>query len=142
MKLTSAFTQHKIAEKRSQLCFQFCQFSYQKDCSTTMCTWIMVETVDYFLRNNSEIFSCFLDTRKAFDTITQSVLFKKLHNRNLSPIFTRLLLVMYLSQTANVRWARKHRTNSTFQTVLKKEPSYRRYYFAYIYIDDVIKQLR
>ena len=37
------------------------QFAYQAGCSTTMCTWAVVETVDYFLRNGSEVFSCAMD---------------------------------------------------------------------------------
>ena len=32
------------------------QFAYQPGCSTTMCTWAVVETVSYFLRNGLESF--------------------------------------------------------------------------------------
>ena len=32
------------------------QFAYQPGCSTTMCTWTVVETIDYFLRNDGEVF--------------------------------------------------------------------------------------
>ena len=83
------------------------QFSYQKDCSTTMCTWLVLESIDYFMRNGSEIFSCFLDMKKAFDTVKHSVLFKKLLDRNLSPIFTRIIIIMYMSQSGNVKWDNK-----------------------------------
>ena len=41
------------------------QFSYQKDCSTTICTWLVVESVSYFLRNGNEVFSCYMDMEKA-----------------------------------------------------------------------------
>ena len=34
------------------------QFSYQKNCSTNMCTWLAVETIDYCVRNGSELFTC------------------------------------------------------------------------------------
>ena len=33
------------------------QFSYQKNCSMTMCTGLVVETVSYFIRNGSDIHS-------------------------------------------------------------------------------------
>ena len=36
--------------------------------------------------------------------VNQSLLFKQLRDRNLPPIFTRLLIVMYISQTAKVKW--------------------------------------
>lgn len=117
------------------------QFSYQKDCSTTMCTWLVLETVDYFLRNETEIFSCFLDMRKAFDMVKHSVLFKKLHDRNLSPIFTRLLLVMYLSQTANVRWDSKLSNPFSITNGVKQGAVLSAILFC-VYIDDLIKQLR
>ena len=42
------------------------EFSYQKDCSTTMCTWLVVESISYFLRNGNEVFSCFMDMKKAY----------------------------------------------------------------------------
>ena len=59
------------------------QFSYQKDCSTTMCTWLVVESVSHFLRNGNEVFSCFMDMKKTFDMV------KKGYIKMLSPIFDR-----------------------------------------------------
>ena len=29
------------------------QFSYQPNCSTSTCSWMAIETIDYFLHNNS-----------------------------------------------------------------------------------------
>ena len=69
------------------------QFSYQKDCST----WLVVESVSYFLRNGNEVFSCFMDMKKAFDMVKHSLLFQKLIHKNLSPIFVRLLMKMYVT---------------------------------------------
>ena len=42
------------------------QFAYQGGASTTMCTWAVIETVGYFLRNGSEVFTCQTDMSKAF----------------------------------------------------------------------------
>ena len=80
------------------------QFSYQQGCSTMMCTWLVTETIDYFLRNDGEVFSCMMDMTKAFDMVQHSLLFIKLINVNLSSIFIRLIMVMYMFQTANVKW--------------------------------------
>ena len=90
-----------------KLGFDDLQFSYQQNCSTTMCTWLMVESTNYFLRNGSNVYSCFMDMRKAFDTVEHSKLFQTLNQRNLSPIFTRLIIIMYVSQSANVRWGKE-----------------------------------
>ena len=48
------------------------QFSYQSGCSTTMCTWLAIETVDHFLRNDGEVYACLMDMTKAFDMVKHS----------------------------------------------------------------------
>ena len=78
------------------------QFAYQPGCSTTMCTWSFVETVDYFLRNGSDIFVCCMDMTKAFDRIRHSILFAKLKVAGIPPIFLRLIIFIYMEQFANV----------------------------------------
>ena len=80
------------------------QFAYQPGCSTTMCTWTVVETIDYFLRNGGEVFSCMMDMTKAFDLVKHSLMFKKLLDAGLPVIFIRLLIFIYINQFANVRW--------------------------------------
>ena len=80
------------------------QFAYQAKVSTTMCSWVVIETVNYFLRNGSEVYSCLCDMSKAFDLVKHSVLFRKLMTSGISMIFLRLLLCVYLLQSANVRW--------------------------------------
>ena len=69
-----------------------------------MCTWLAIETIDHFLRNDGEVYSCMMDMTKAFDMVQHSKLFRKLLEVNLPVIFIRLLMVMYFLQYANVRW--------------------------------------
>ena len=80
------------------------QFAYQPGCSTTMCTWAVVETISYFMRNGSNVYTCLMDMTKAFDLVRHSLLFKKLIKAGLSVIFVRMLLFIYTMQSANVRW--------------------------------------
>ena len=80
------------------------QFAYQAGCSTTMCTWAVVETVELFLNNGSEVFSCAMDMTKAFDLTLHSLLFKKMVDAGFSVIFVRLFMYIYMNQVANVRW--------------------------------------
>ena len=67
-----------------------------------MCAWQVLETIDYFLRNGSEVFVCMMDMTKAFDNVKHSILFRKLLTRGLPPIVIRLLI--YEVQVANVKW--------------------------------------
>ena len=68
-----------------------------------------METVDYFLQHDSEVFACTMDMTKAFDVTTHSKMFDKLITGNnsgngLSITFVRLLVFIYSEQFANVRW--------------------------------------
>ena len=73
------------------------QFAYQPGVSGNMCSWAIMETVDFYLRNNSEVFACCMDMSKAFDVTTHSKMFKKIITGNdtgkgLSITFVRLLV--------------------------------------------------
>ena len=80
------------------------QFGYQENTSTSMCTWLVVETVEYYLRHGSNIYACVMDMTKAFDNVKHSTLFRKLDEKGIPPIVLRLLVKMYDTQEANVRW--------------------------------------
>ena len=80
------------------------QFAYQAGTSTSMCTWTAVETIDYYLRKGSEVFTCMMDMTKAFDLVKHSLMFKKILKAGLSIIFVRLIVFIYVNQMANVRW--------------------------------------
>ena len=80
------------------------QFGFQQNTSANMCTRLVVETIDYFQRNGSEVYACVMYLSKAFDRIKHSALFWKLLKKDMPPVYVRLLLVMYEKQKANVRW--------------------------------------
>ena len=80
------------------------QFAYQPGISGNMCTFAILETIDYFLRNGSEVFMCTMDMTKAFDVTMHSLIFTKMMKAGLSPIFIRLLIFIYSQQYTNVRW--------------------------------------
>ena len=69
-----------------------------------MCTWIAVETISYFTRNGSDVFTWLMDMRKSFDTVQHSVLFTKLLEQCMPHILVRYLLTTYRLQRANVKW--------------------------------------
>ena len=80
------------------------QFAYQAGCSTTMCTWAAVETIDYFLKHGSEVYTCATDMSKAFDLTLHSLMFSKMLNAGVAAILVRLLIYIYSNQLANVCW--------------------------------------
>ena len=80
------------------------QFGYQKNISTSMCTWLAVETIEYYQHHGTNVYGCVMDMTKAFDNVNHSVLFPKIINKGIPEVFIRLLVVMYEKQVAYVRW--------------------------------------
>jgi hypothetical protein len=89
------------------------QFAYQAGSSTVMCTWASLETIDYFLKNGSEVFTCATDMSKAFDLTLYSLMFAKMLDAGVCPVFVRLLIHVYAHQEANVRWNGEHSAKFT-----------------------------
>ena len=79
------------------------QFGYQKFSSTSMCTWTLIETANYFINKGSPVYICLMDLTKAFDLIKHDVLFMKLKNV-IPPVFLRLIMYSYINQKVYVRW--------------------------------------
>ena len=89
---------------KEALKFDELQFGYQTGISTSMCTWVATETISYFLRNHSEVFTCLMDMSKAFDLVKHSVLLNKLIDTGMPPLVIRFILASYSNQKANVKW--------------------------------------
>ena len=49
--------------------FSEMQFGFQEGVGCTKASFIILETIDHMLECGSKVFSCFLDVRKAFDTV-------------------------------------------------------------------------
>ena len=117
------------------------QFSYQPNISTNMCTWMAVETIDYFTRNGSEMFVCAMDMSKAFDKVKHSLLFQKLIERGLPEIYIRLLVVIYCKQTATVQWNNKVSQQFPLSNGVKQGAVLSAILYC-VYMDDLYKILR
>ena len=79
------------------------QFGFQSGVSTTMCTWSLTETINFFRNRGGPVFLCLMDLTKAFDHVKFSLLFKKLSGK-VAPILMRLLIFSYLNQECQVLW--------------------------------------
>ncbi len=79
------------------------QFGFKNNLSTTQCTFCMMETVNYYNFNRSNVYVLLLDATKAFDRVKYCKLFRELSNRQMSPLVIRLLMYMYTNQRLRVR---------------------------------------
>ena len=128
-----------------ELCSEFLsvsslQFGFESGSSTTLCTWTLQETINYFVNRDTPVYLCFLDLRKAFDHVKLDILFNKLNNR-LPGIFVRLLLHTYLLQKCYVRWGS---AKSEFFTVTNgvRQGAVASLVFFNIYINELFDILR
>ena len=64
------------------------QFGYKKGHSTTMCTLIYKEINNQYINNGSDMYSCLLDTSKAFDRVHYGKLFRILYSNNNNNIYS------------------------------------------------------
>jgi len=80
------------------------QFGFKSGHSTTLCTAVYIKTIDYYLRRNSDVFSCLLATSKAFDKVHYGKLFKLLMKRGVPLLKIRMLYDSYTRQQVSVSW--------------------------------------
>ena len=69
-----------------------------------MWPWAVLETMDWYMKNGSEVFTCAMDMTAAFDLTLHSLLFSKMNRKGFPAIFIRLFIYIYVHQIANVRW--------------------------------------
>lgn len=93
-----------LSISKDDLNFNNLQFGFQKNNSSPMCSWMLLETVNYFTNRGGPVYLCLLDLKKAFDTVKHDLLFSKLRSR-VHPLLLRLVIYSYLYQSVYVRWA-------------------------------------
>jgi len=91
------------------------QFGFKSKHSTNHCTFVLQETINYYLKNNNYVYSMLLDASKAFDKINHIKLVRLLLQRGCCPLLARIIAVMYSSQLIRVKWLdnMSHFFNST-----------------------------
>ena len=87
------------------LCNSELQFGFRQKHSTTQCTFVLDEIIDFYKQENTPTFVCLLDASKAFDRVNYVRLFRLLLERNFCPLTAKLLLFSYINQSMCVRWS-------------------------------------
>ena len=80
------------------------QFGFKEKSSTTMCTFMVLETIEYYKSKGSNVHVMLLDASKAFDRVNYIKLFDKLLRKGMCPLTVRLLLSMYTNQKLQEKW--------------------------------------
>ena len=117
------------------------QFSYQKNSSTTMCTWAISAVIEHYNHQGREVYGCAADISKAFDMCSWVNLFKELVKRGVSPIILRVLLFIYINQACDVLWNGKHSERFGVTNGVRQGAVSSCILFC-VYLDILIKRLR
>ena len=80
------------------------QFGFKSKHATDMCIFTIKNIIDYYRRQKSPVFSCFLDASKAFDRVNHWTLFSKLINCKVPLLLVRVIVYWYRTQLFYIRW--------------------------------------
>ena len=80
------------------------QYAYKPCHSTNLCTAMLKEIIDIYVRKKSNVYCCLLDASKAFDRVHYGKLFNVLLSRDIHPCIVRLIVNSYIRQKARVSW--------------------------------------
>ncbi len=80
------------------------QYAFNKGHSTMMCILVLKEVINYYLNNNSDVYTCLIDATKAFDRIRYDKLFQILIDREMPALAVRSMLDLYQRQVVRTVW--------------------------------------
>ena len=130
-----------LEKEHTALCTSELQFGFKSGTSTTHCTNVLMETVNHYNFNKTNVFVLMLDATKAFDRVNYCKLFNELLKRNMSPLVIRLLLKMYTSQSLKVKWRSVISNKFTVCNGVKQGGVLSPLLFS-VYIDGLLKRLK
>ena len=117
------------------------QFGFKNGLSTTHATFILKETVNYFTKQGSPVYACFLDASKAFDRVCHSKLLKILVERGAPLTYLKLLMRWYRCQQMAVKWSHVESDPFSIQNGVRQGGNLSPLLFN-LYIDDLLCTLR
>ena len=80
------------------------QFGSKSKHSTDMCIFTVKSIVKYYTRQNSPVYTCFLEASKAFDRINHWTLFRKVIDCQVPLSIVRILISWYQMQLVCIKW--------------------------------------
>ena len=117
------------------------QFGFQAKSSTSMCSWAATAVIEHFNRNGRTVYGCAMDLSKAFDLVEWTELFNILQQKNVSPIFLRILLFIYRNQYCDVKWSSAYSHRFPVKNGVRQGAVSSPLLFS-VYIDGLIRELR
>ena len=93
-----------MEEQEDRLLTDILQFGFKKQSSTVLCTFMLLETIDFYNENDTDCYLLLLDPSKTFVRVEYVKLFNTLRDRKMCPVALRMLMNMYINQQIQVKW--------------------------------------
>ena len=106
-----------------------------------MCTFAVLETIEYHKSNKTDVHVLLLDASKAFDRVNFIKLFEKMLKKGMCPLTVRLLLNMYTEQKLQVKWNDIISDKFEVTNGVRQGGVLSPLFFS-IYIDDLLEKLK
>ena len=117
------------------------QFGFKKSHSASHAIFVLKSCIEYYTSHGSNVFVCFLDCSKAFDTISHSGIFLKLMERDVPLCFLKLMIYLYLNMQSRCRWRDAYSEYFHVSTGTKQGGIISPLIFA-MYMDELVVRLR
>ena len=93
-----------LKEQYTSLTTDVLQFGFKPHSSTTICTSLLRDTIEYYNEHGSDCYLQLLDAFKAFDCVDYIKLFRTLRDGKMCPFVLKLIMNMYIDQSIQVKW--------------------------------------
>ena len=117
------------------------QMGYKKKSSTAQCSYVMMETVSYYLNHGSNPIMVALDMSSAFDKCRFDIMFSKLEKR-IPAIVIRTLIFSYEQQYAWVKWGNNSKSRIFSISNGTKQGSVLSPALFSVYVQDLLYELK
>jgi hypothetical protein len=88
------------------------QIAYEKGARTTDHIFVLQTLTQKYLSENKKIFACFVDMKKAFDSVLHNAILYKLFKANINGNFFKIIETMYEKTRLSVKVSSSDRTES------------------------------
>ena len=117
------------------------QFAYKAGLSTSLCSFLVAETISYYRSRGSNVYMLSLDATKAFDRVQYSKLFNKLIDKGICSLVIRFIMDSYLISKSLVKWNNTKSRPFNLNNGVKQGAVLSAPLFT-LYIDDLLHQLK
>ena len=80
------------------------QHGFRDNYSTSTACWVLKETVLNYTKSKSDVYACFIDLSKAFDSVNHEILIGRLHDIGIPDILVDIISFWYNNQWASVKF--------------------------------------